>query len=198
MNKLIVSGVLALIFSFGLVGCVDLKPKTDPVRLFLLEPMNDGKIGDRTSMLNEVSIGIRSVQLPAYLGATGIAVRSGSNEVVFSDYELWAEPLERGIKRVLTTNLRRMGAKQVKEGPGSLDKVDFSVDLIVEEFVLNVRGEAVLRASCRVLGGDEQSTLTISLHGTGPSPAENMSAAVSALSELVGRASVTLAESLKK
>ncbi|MGC4075165.1 MAG: PqiC family protein [Nibricoccus sp.] len=53
-----------------------------------------------------LQIGLRAVDMPAYLRATkSIVVRSGSNEIRYQDYSRWAEPLDAGVSRILKDRL---------------------------------------------------------------------------------------------
>jgi uncharacterized lipoprotein YmbA len=54
----------------------------------------------------QFQIGLRQVELPAYLRATkSMVVRDGANEIRYQDYSRWAEPLDAGINRVLMERL---------------------------------------------------------------------------------------------
>jgi uncharacterized lipoprotein YmbA len=53
-----------------------------------------------------LQIGLRQVDLPAYLRATkSMVVRDGANEIRYQDYSRWAEPLDAGVNRVLMERL---------------------------------------------------------------------------------------------
>ncbi|HTV61107.1 MAG TPA: ABC-type transport auxiliary lipoprotein family protein [Verrucomicrobiae bacterium] len=46
------------------------------------------------------------VEVPDYLQTEDMAVRIGTNQIEFTVYHQWAEPLEAGIRRVIAENLR--------------------------------------------------------------------------------------------
>jgi uncharacterized lipoprotein YmbA len=50
-------------------------------------------------------LGLRPIELPAYLKSRSLVVRNGRNEVIYQDFARWAEPLEAGIARVLRARL---------------------------------------------------------------------------------------------
>jgi len=53
-------------------------------------------------------IGVRNVEVPAYLRTKSFAIRSNANEVAFLDLARWGEPLEQGVERVLVENLQAL------------------------------------------------------------------------------------------
>lgn len=53
-------------------------------------------------------IGVRNVEVPAYLRTKSFAIRSHTNEVAFLDSVRWGEPLDQGVERVLVENLQAL------------------------------------------------------------------------------------------
>lgn len=90
-------------------GCQLLPPSAvDTTRFFVLTasmatpaaPTAESKPDAR------LQIGLRQVELPAYLRASkSMVVRDGANEIRYQDYSRWAEPLDAGINRVLMERL---------------------------------------------------------------------------------------------
>lgn len=54
------------------------------------------------------SLGIGPVAIPEYLKRNGMVYNRAGNQLMVSSTERWAEPLEDGIKRVLSMNLAQM------------------------------------------------------------------------------------------
>jgi uncharacterized lipoprotein YmbA len=52
-----------------------------------------------------VRLGIKNVELAAYLKTRSLVVRNGPNELLMDDFQRWAEPLGDGIARVLRARL---------------------------------------------------------------------------------------------
>lgn len=77
------------------VGCVNLEPPPDPTRYFL---MNGPDWADTEGGF---AVKVESVRLEPYLTTHSMVVRSGENEILFSDVHRWAEPLDDNIKTVL-------------------------------------------------------------------------------------------------
>jgi uncharacterized lipoprotein YmbA len=50
-------------------------------------------------------VGLKPVELPAYLRSKAMVVRTSTNELHFADFDRWAEPLDQGISRVMKETL---------------------------------------------------------------------------------------------
>ncbi len=89
-----------LVFS---AGCQIIpEPAADPTRFFVLT------VPDRAPAAvpeGSLRLGLRAIELPAYLKSRSLVVRNGRNEIAYQDYARWAEPLDDGIARVLRARL---------------------------------------------------------------------------------------------
>jgi uncharacterized lipoprotein YmbA len=102
MNRLLLLLTLALL----LAGCSGLipAPQTDPTRYFVLTgPPPAAAAG------GSLRIGLRTVELAAYLKSPDMIVRQGTNEIALQDYARWGEPLDAGIARLLRESLQAAG-----------------------------------------------------------------------------------------
>jgi len=93
----------ALLAATLFAGCNVLpEAQPDTTRHYVLEARVD-----RTGELpiDASRIGLRPVEVPAYLRQKTIVVRSGENELSYARDARWAEPLEAGITRVLREHL---------------------------------------------------------------------------------------------
>jgi uncharacterized protein len=90
-------------------GCQLLPPgAVDTTRFFVLSA-SSVQTAESTAArpAGGLQIGLRPVELPAYLRATkSMVVRDGANEIRYQDYSRWAEPLESGVNRVLMEKLQ--------------------------------------------------------------------------------------------
>lgn len=86
-------------------GCTLLKPQPDPTRYFLLTAQDTRPAAEPDGKLKQWRVGFKAIALPAYLQTKLMAVRMQNNEVVFSEFNRWAESLEPGISRVIKENL---------------------------------------------------------------------------------------------
>ena len=190
MNKRLLLLMAWTLGGAGLTGCVDLRPKGDPSRIFVLTTLPEPAAGEGNGMPPGVTVGIRAVRLPAYLQQDRVAVRRGENEIVYSDYDRWAEPLERGLMRTFAANLRAVpGAGRVFEGPVSKGTVDLELELQVDEFVVDTSGLATVQVRCQFWPAPETPMMPIRLQAQGPAPATDMPGSIAALSSLLGEVS---------
>ncbi|MBI5423106.1 MAG: membrane integrity-associated transporter subunit PqiC [Opitutae bacterium] len=84
-----------------------------------------------------VKLGLRPVEVPAYLKHKAIVTRSGENEVSYAADAFWAEPLDAGIARVLREQLAARANILAYPFPAQLPR---DYDLTVR--VLNAEGAA--------------------------------------------------------
>jgi uncharacterized lipoprotein YmbA len=87
-----------------LAGCLNLAPKPDPTRFYLLAPAADS-VRSGVRMRGTATIGLREVELPGYLDQSQLVTRVGPNEVRFLETARWGEPLGAMITRVLAADL---------------------------------------------------------------------------------------------
>ena len=103
------SGVCLLAAAFWLLASCNLplpKAQSDQTRYYLLTPAEIRPETDATAAVKRWVVGIRTVDVAAYLRSKSFAVRSHANEVAFLDFVRWGEPLDQGVARVLAENLR--------------------------------------------------------------------------------------------
>ena len=91
----------------GWAGCSWAHPSSDSIRYYILAiPENTNQIR-RPTDLGAVVLLLNRIVLPSYLTSKRIAVRSGSNEIEYSDFDQWGERLDQGIGRVFEKALNR-------------------------------------------------------------------------------------------
>lgn len=126
-------------------GCSLVHPRSDQTRYFVIntQPVEDG-IASR-SALKKLNLGLKLVELPPYLRGKSMVVRTGSNELYYSDFDRWAEPLEQGIARGMKDALCRtqnIGSVMVdSQGESTLD-LEVSIRVLVCEGVRTNDGAA--------------------------------------------------------
>ena len=106
-NRSTRAGLFALIFLwFVSSGCAFLKPAESESRYYLLtsEIPSKGSAAHNKSDAGKV-VRILPVDVANYLQNRSMAVRAGTNEVVFALFHQWAEPLSDGVRRVLAQDL---------------------------------------------------------------------------------------------
>jgi len=183
-----------------LTGCLNLKPRVDPTRHFVLAtlppPAADAVHGPNPGLV----VGLGPVELPGYLRSSSLAVRSSANEVRYDELSRWAERLEEGIPRVLAANLESLlAASQVRTPAWRRSDVDSELRVSIQRFDVDEAGQGQLVARWRITSpgaermlGHGQAGLSLS----GPPPGADPSGAVATLSQLLGEFGRQLAKEL--
>jgi uncharacterized lipoprotein YmbA len=89
----------------ALSGCSLLQPHADPTRFYVLTVPSAPPERAGGGEFKRWRVGLRPVEVPAYLRSRAMVVRTGTNEIHFADFDRWAEPLDQGISRVIKETL---------------------------------------------------------------------------------------------
>ena len=97
---------------------------------------------------NSVSICVGPVLLADYLDHKQLCSRDSGNEVLYAEYDRWAEPLDAGIARVLVENLSLLlGTARIDVFPWkSPSPADYQVRIMLLKFNGEPGGQAELKA----------------------------------------------------
>ena len=90
---------------YALSGCALLHPQADPTRFYVLNVQSAPPTRAAEGEFKRWKVGLKPVELPAYLRSKAMVVRTGTNEIHFADFDRWAEPLDQGISRVMKETL---------------------------------------------------------------------------------------------
>lgn len=139
-------------------GCFKLSRETPPIQYFVLggrtSASHDGTPNGATAALppssssatvgdasptpnaNGVAVGLRRIDLAAYLAVPSIVMRRGANEISVSEFQRWGENLGDGINRVVAARLASMPpVRSVDVAPWGVGAPhDFLVQLHVSRF----------------------------------------------------------------
>ncbi|HUM12653.1 MAG TPA: PqiC family protein [Myxococcaceae bacterium] len=151
--------LLACAMSLALAGCFG---TSRPSRFYTLEPVQvrDGPGGTAT----EATLAVGPVELPDYVDRPQIVTRSGTNELVISEFERWGGSLDKQVSGSLVATLRdRLASRQIAVVPwrsAVLSSTPYRVAVSVSRFdgvpghlvVLQARWEL-----CTQSGGKEES-----------------------------------------
>jgi uncharacterized protein len=132
-------------------GCA----RSAPTHFYLLQPLSGQEAQVR--MQDRYLFGIGPVEIADYLKRQQIANRLGQNEIVFSDFNSWAEPLDRCVMRVLAENLSvLLNTARIETYPWlpSLP-VDYQVRMRIPRFDGTKDAEAVLVAYWGIYGRND-------------------------------------------
>jgi uncharacterized lipoprotein YmbA len=189
-HLVLVAGLLGLLLG----GCSVLpEAQVDPTRYYVLAGAAPAEVG-APAPASALILGLKPVQLPPYLEKISVAVRHGTNELVYNDYARWAEPLDAGIARVLRARLIASPAvSRVFAAPFPFDQArdyDIAVSVIrCEGAQAGGRSVARFAAVMEITTGGESSRLVARRVFTAPERAwdgKDYGALVQALSEDVG------------
>jgi uncharacterized lipoprotein YmbA len=200
MIKLLIPRCRFLLFGLGLLfvlGCAS----SPPTRFYSLSSLQGGGSERGESISKEdPSIVVGPIKLPAYLDRPEIVTRSSSNEITFSDFNVWAGFLEEDFSRALAENLSALlSTESVTVYPRlrpKLTKYQIGVDVI--RFDGPLGGDVSLIARWGIFAGKEKE-LVFARKSTilEPSGAKGYEAMVAAASRAVEKLSSEIAEAIK-
>lgn len=189
---------LLIIFIPALLGSCSVKD--DAVR-YLLEPA----ISQSSASSSRPGVAIARPTLPPYLERSELVTRSGSGTLDIHEKELWSEPLDKGISRVVADNLRRLTKStnvQPAENFIARDYVTL-VEIRIERFDPLPDGSVVLECTWKaqpVGGGDASmrafSTTVPVTGGADVGMKAGKQSRIPAMNEALARLSRTIAKSL--
>ena len=190
--------LMTLMVCACVTGCSFLKPAPDTSRHFVLTslpPTETANLASGTSRVDVVH-----VKIPSYLFNSSLAVRKGTNEIVYPPDTLWAERLDTGIPRVLAADLSSLlPSEQIRVAVGSSEDVAREIGVTIEQFDVSSSGQAVLVAKWRIFSPGGEKILHSGesrLSRSGPAPDTDPSGAVGTLSDLIADLSRQLAQAL--
>lgn len=151
--------------------------KTEATRYYLLSDPGQSVVSPQS----QCAVRLGSVAIAPYLQRTHIVLQSGSNELIPALQHRWSEPLDAGVRRLLSSCLR-----------GHLD-TPYSANVTIDHLHGNTAGTVVLQAHWSVSGlapevaNQESASMPASgvYSGSQPQPQAGYDALVSTQRELV-------------
>ncbi len=194
-----VSILMPLMVYVGLTSCSFLKPAPpDTSRQFVLTPLPARETANHATGASRTVV--VHTKIPAYIFNASLAVRKGSNEIIYPRETLWAERLDTAIPAVLAADLSSLlPADKILLSVGSGDDLAREMGVGIEQFDVNSSGQAVLVARWRILSAGGEEVLRSGecrLSRSGPTPDTDPSGAVGTLSDLIADLSRQLAQAL--
>lgn len=187
----------------GLAGCsIVPEPKPDPSRHYVLAPAaQPGDTAKEATPKNKPIVMLRAVEMPAYLrGRKTMAVRHGSNEIVYHEFARWAESLEDGIARVVGERLLATGTVSgvaLLPGRGARD-YELTIRILECEGSISPGGSPLVRfAASYELTSPGAGTITGTRHFVAP-PAPWDGKDFYALAAHLGQSASALADDIAK
>lgn len=119
--------LITLAIMLGLGGCASLRPVKDPAVHHLL----DATVPGRALTAQVPAIAVKRTTLPGYLDRLQLVTRA-NGKLVLSETDLWGEPLDAGISRVLAGNLGRLTGSMTIQPVESFTSLDYTALLEVK------------------------------------------------------------------
>ena len=119
-----------------------------PTHYYVLQALSE-----RTTSQQQASLGIGPITVADYLTMPQLLTSAGGYQLQYSDFERWAEPIDKGISRVILENLSRLTAsQQIYSFPWRRDE---QPALLIRAKVLSLdidaAGDAVLKVDWRIM-----------------------------------------------
>lgn len=137
----------ALLLMLVGAGCSQLMPVKDKAVHHLLEPLAP----EKPLKAATPAIAVNRASLPAYLDSEQLVTRR-DDLLVTSDIDLWAEPLDDSISRVVAANLRNLTGSMNIQPVQRFTTLDYThlLELRVSQFENDSAGRMVLRGAWRL------------------------------------------------
>jgi uncharacterized lipoprotein YmbA len=142
--------ITAALLSVPLAGCLG---RSKVSRSYVLDPIPAQRPSETATATGPL-VGIERVSIPGWLDRMQVTGRAASGAVVTDDYSRWAEPLPRGIQRVVAENLVvLLQDRRVITAPfPPRDAVVHRVELTLTEASRQADGAVLVEARWDVVG----------------------------------------------
>jgi uncharacterized protein len=130
------AGLVCLAGLIVLAGCFSLSRTEPPQRHYVLGAEAAREDGMAAPALAGLAIGVRRLRLAPYLDPPFVVVRHGPNQIRYSEYHRWGEPLGGGINRAVAGYLAAgTPFRAVDTAPWPpREQYDYLIQLHVERF----------------------------------------------------------------
>jgi hypothetical protein len=177
------------------VGCSTFEPVKDNAVHHLLEPL----VADRTLSNATPSIAIKHPSLPSYLDRQQLITRR-EGSLVMSKLDLWGEPLDAGIARVLASNLSRLTGSMNIQSVQSSSTLDYTelLELRLAQFEADASNKLILQGTWKLqpVTGKETSSHFFRIIVPLTSGSSEMKDIVAAMNQALERLSRDIAGSI--
>lgn len=130
--------------------CLGACSRSKPAQYFILNPLPP-----QTASLSRIAlkIGIDAIYTPAFTEKPQLMIYNGFNKVQLEEFNLWAESLDKTIKRVIKTNISTLLPKVVMEdSPWNINfNPDYTLRITISDFKIDILGNSSLRANFLVM-----------------------------------------------
>jgi uncharacterized lipoprotein YmbA len=106
--------LLACLTLFLSSGCLNIgKGDVQPTLYYTLEPVDASPLADAPAV-EPLVVGLERIEVPQYLDRREIVVRTGSNELRYTERHLWAERPSDSLQRLLSMNIERQSSSPLE------------------------------------------------------------------------------------
>jgi hypothetical protein len=183
-----------------LSACTILKPvEDDPVRHLL-----EATVSGRTPTAAAPAIAIARPALPPYLERNELITRTGDGRLEIHENDLWSEPLDSAISRVIADNIRRLTGSTNVQPASSFITRDYTalVEIRIERFDPQPDGSLLFECTWKLqpMGGGDAAPksyrTTVPVTPSLDPAAGSQSGRIVAMNEALARLSRTIAGKL--
>jgi len=176
-----------------LSACSTFKPVRDLATHHLLEPL----VPDRPLTAATPKWAINRPTIPIYLDRMPLVTRR-DGQLVINQLDLWAEPLEVGITRVIASNLSRLTGSAHIRPIRNFSTMDYSalLEINITEFEPDGENQMILQGTWRLqpVTGMEAASRYFRIAVPLPAVPDDMSARVTAMNAALERLSREVAK----
>jgi len=192
--------LLLIAFPLALAGCTILKPiDDDPVRHLL-----EATVSGRTPTAAAPAVAIARPSLPPYLERNELVTRTGDGRLKIHENDIWSEPLNSAISRVVADNLRRLTGSTNIQPSGNFITRDYTslVEIRIERFDPQPDGSLLFECTWKLqpIGGGDAAPkpyrTTVPVTPSTDPAAGSQSGRIVAMNEALARLSRTIAGKL--
>lgn len=179
-----------------LAGC---SSSGSAVRYYLIEPVSPASVQNEEAP----SIAIVDLEIPQYLERLQIASRRPDSQLVFASTHQWGESLRKNLTRSLARNLTNiLGTASIGTPANRLNSPpDFRLTVYVERYERGADGYVHLLVRWQLIHRETNKTIINSSNeyaSERPIDSRDFAGTVSAMSELLGEFSRTIASRIKE
>ena len=135
---------------------------TESAKFYVLNSLTGSSAEIKTvESHTKLVLGIGPINLPEYLDRPQIMIRTGGNELEFTEFHQWAEPLKDNFARVLGENLSvLLDTNRIHQFPWRRSaEIDYQLKVDVINFDGNLEGESVLTVRWTLYGKGPEKVL---------------------------------------
>lgn len=137
---------------------------TESAKFYVLNSLTGSHSETKTEEIRPKAVlGIGPINLPEYLDRPQIMTRTGGNELEYTEFHQWAEPLKDNFARVLGENLSVLiETNQIHQFPWRRSaEIDYQLKVDVINFDGNLEGDSVLTVRWTLYGKDPDKALIL-------------------------------------